>query len=243
MGIKKVRFYGKCCVCSNPFTIKTDPENEDYEVEEGVTRNFEAWKIVDAEKKAAEEERQRAEMGDAMKALEHRTIESKREIDNLDDLDALKALSRHAEKVDMDQLMEKVRSRGKKDPAETSTNDQDDASLLESFRKQRKRIRRLDDDDDDGQPNRAKKLVDMSSHAVSDERRALPSFVPKVTIRKRRKTSRPSDETTAVRKPVLPPSLPMKAPEKTARNDKTPSSGLLSGDYGSSSSSSSEEEE
>ena len=47
LGIRKVRFYGKCSVCANPFTMKTDPENEDYEVEEGVTRNFEARKILE----------------------------------------------------------------------------------------------------------------------------------------------------------------------------------------------------
>ena len=40
-----------------------------------------------------------------MKALEHRTIESKREMDALDDLDALRAMSRQAEKVDVNDLL------------------------------------------------------------------------------------------------------------------------------------------
>ena len=53
LGIRKVRFYGKCSVCANPFTMKTDPENEDYEVEEGVTRNFEARKILERERREA----------------------------------------------------------------------------------------------------------------------------------------------------------------------------------------------
>lgn len=139
LGIKKVRFYGKCCVCSNAFTIKTDPENEDYEVESGVTRNFESWKLVAAEKKAAQKEREQLEFGDPMKALEHRTIESKREMDALDDLDALKALSSHMENADTVAIIAHRIAEAKKSRQVAAT--EEDKSQLEAFRLMRREQR------------------------------------------------------------------------------------------------------
>ena len=36
LGIKKYRFYIKCCVCNNEIAFKTDPKNQDYVCESGV---------------------------------------------------------------------------------------------------------------------------------------------------------------------------------------------------------------
>ena len=44
LGIRKYRFYIKCCVCSNEIAFKTDPQNQDYVCESGATRNFESWR-------------------------------------------------------------------------------------------------------------------------------------------------------------------------------------------------------
>ena len=35
LGIKKYRFYIKCCVCNNEIAFKTDPKNQDYVCESG----------------------------------------------------------------------------------------------------------------------------------------------------------------------------------------------------------------
>jgi len=38
LGIKKYRFYIKCCVCNNEIAFKTDPKNQDYVCESGLFR-------------------------------------------------------------------------------------------------------------------------------------------------------------------------------------------------------------
>ena len=38
LGIKKYRFYIKCCVCNNEIAFKTDPKNQDYVCESGLRR-------------------------------------------------------------------------------------------------------------------------------------------------------------------------------------------------------------
>ncbi|GLT63155.1 hypothetical protein SLA2020_357370 [Shorea laevis] len=75
--------------CLAESTIETDLQDSDYVVESGATRNFEPWR--------AEDERQRRkrefeEMGDPLKSLENKTLDFKREMDNLAALDELKSL-------------------------------------------------------------------------------------------------------------------------------------------------------
>merc|ERR1719359_349722 len=92
LGIKKYRFYIKCCVCNNEIAFKTDPKNQDYVCESGATRNFESWRQQDE----AEE--------NAMSALESKTLDSKIEMDILDALDEIKAYNERHERVDRAEL-------------------------------------------------------------------------------------------------------------------------------------------
>lgn len=82
-GIKVFRFYIKCTSCRCEIIFKTDPRNSDYIVEAGAVRNFEPWKQKEAVEQVLKEQRDREEQEDSMKALENRTLESKREIDRL----------------------------------------------------------------------------------------------------------------------------------------------------------------
>ncbi|KAB2636769.1 coiled-coil domain-containing protein 94-like protein [Pyrus ussuriensis x Pyrus communis] len=81
LGIQIFRFYFKCTKCSAELAMKTDPQNSDYVVEAGATRNFEPWRNEDEEVDKEKQKRESEEMGDAMRALENRTQDSKREMD------------------------------------------------------------------------------------------------------------------------------------------------------------------
>jgi len=98
-GIKIFRFYIKCTLCSAEITFKTDPKNTDYIAEHGASRNFEPWR----EEKAVEEEDRLAKMeeeeNNPMKALENRTVDSKREMDVLDALHDIRARNARNERV------------------------------------------------------------------------------------------------------------------------------------------------
>ncbi|OSD02723.1 DUF572-domain-containing protein [Trametes coccinea BRFM310] len=98
-GIKIFRFYIKCTLCSAEITFKTDPKNTDYAAEHGASRNFEPWR----EEKAVEEEDRLAKLeeeeNNPMKALENRTVDSKREMDILDALQDIRARNARNERI------------------------------------------------------------------------------------------------------------------------------------------------
>ncbi|GAU39941.1 hypothetical protein TSUD_149510 [Trifolium subterraneum] len=105
LGIQIFRFYFKCTRCSAELTMKTDPQNSDYVVESGAARNFEPWRAEDKETDEMKKKREAEEMGDAMKSLENRTLDSKREMDILAALDEMKSMkSRHAT-VSVDEML------------------------------------------------------------------------------------------------------------------------------------------
>ncbi|WJX32558.1 hypothetical protein P8452_20868 [Trifolium repens] len=105
LGIQIFRFYFKCSRCSAELTMKTDPQNSDYVVESGAARNFEPWRAEDKETDEMKKQREAEEMGDAMKSLENRTLDSKREMDILAALDEMKSMkSRHAT-VSVDEML------------------------------------------------------------------------------------------------------------------------------------------
>eukprot|EP00525_Craspedostauros_australis_P010172 CAMPEP_0198126578 /NCGR_PEP_ID=MMETSP1442-20131203/45157_1 /TAXON_ID= /ORGANISM="Craspedostauros australis, Strain CCMP3328" /LENGTH=348 /DNA_ID=CAMNT_0043786385 /DNA_START=81 /DNA_END=1130 /DNA_ORIENTATION=- len=94
LGIQRFRFYIKCTHCSRSISFLTDPQNADYEMESGGTRNYEVYK--DKEKKAETSalEKEKEEKLDPMKALENRVLESQREMADLDNLEEIRAMNR-----------------------------------------------------------------------------------------------------------------------------------------------------
>nr|KJB27772.1 hypothetical protein B456_005G010000 [Gossypium raimondii] len=149
LGIQIFRFYFKCTKCSAEMTIKTDPQNSDYVVESGATRNFEPWRAEDEEAEKEKQKRESEEMGDAMKSLENRTLDSKREMDILAALDEMKSMkSRHAT-VSVDSMLEALqRTAAEK---EKKIEEEDEALIKSIFQKPKEFVRRISDDvfDDD----------------------------------------------------------------------------------------------
>eukprot|EP00271_Cylindrocystis_brebissonii_P010318 TRINITY_DN26494_c0_g1_i1.p1 TRINITY_DN26494_c0_g1~~TRINITY_DN26494_c0_g1_i1.p1 ORF type:complete len:392 (-),score=106.98 TRINITY_DN26494_c0_g1_i1:199-1374(-) len=92
LGILIFRFYFKCTKCSAELIMKTDPQNSDYVMEAGATRNFEPWREKDEVADQEKREREAEELGDAMKALENRTLASKQEMDITAALDEMKSM-------------------------------------------------------------------------------------------------------------------------------------------------------
>jgi hypothetical protein len=138
MGITKLRFYIKCTNCSAEITFKTDPKNTDYECESGASRNFELWRDNTNELEQEAKEREEEEDMDAMKALEHRTIDNKIEMDVLDALDEIKALNYRHQKVDTAKILEQLdKSKKAKNGPVAVVNDgltKEDEELLKSIK-------------------------------------------------------------------------------------------------------------
>ncbi|ORX81905.1 DUF572-domain-containing protein [Anaeromyces robustus] len=114
LTIKIYRFYIRCPRCSAEITFKTDPKNADYVCEHGALRNFDSSReerILGEEMKL---ERQQQEENNPMKALENRTLESKKEMDILDALDEIRTKNARTERLNIDEVNEKILKRQQK---------------------------------------------------------------------------------------------------------------------------------
>ena len=122
MGIRKFRFYIKCCVCSAEITFKTDPKNADYECESGASRNFEMWKEKRDTIEKDRADREEEDKLDAMKALENKTIDNKVEMDVLDALDEIKALNRKQQETSVDSILSKIQQQKQSEQVDLNAN-------------------------------------------------------------------------------------------------------------------------
>ncbi|KAL0583453.1 hypothetical protein ABG067_006689 [Albugo candida] len=133
LGLRIYRFYIKCVTCSSEITFKTDPKNGDYAAEHGCSRNFEPWRERQSLQETALKKQQDEEQGDSMKALENRTVTSKREMDLLDALDEMKAINQRHARVDTNALLDQLANGPKEECAEKE--DQELAKLVFSQKK------------------------------------------------------------------------------------------------------------
>lgn len=105
LGIKIFRFYIKCPRCLAEITFKTDPQNADYVVENGATRNFQALKLAEEQAEREAKEIEEEEKSNPMKLLENRTKASKREMELLESLEELRDLNQRHAQVDFDHML------------------------------------------------------------------------------------------------------------------------------------------
>jgi len=146
LGIKIFRFYVKCTRCSSEITIKTDPKNSDYVCEMGATRNFEGWKEGEKMMEEFRKKREEEEEGNAMKALENKTLDNKMEMDILDGLDEIRSLNARASKVDPMDILEHIQKNQEKQAV-----DEEEENAIKELMKHRCEpvVNRLADDDED----------------------------------------------------------------------------------------------
>jgi hypothetical protein len=70
--------------------MRTNPKDHDYVCEHGATRNYEAWRDIAHAQTILEAQKKLEGQQDAMKNLENKTYDSKREMDILDALEEVK---------------------------------------------------------------------------------------------------------------------------------------------------------
>ncbi|KAH8348152.1 hypothetical protein KR084_004833, partial [Drosophila pseudotakahashii] len=106
LGIRIYRFYIKCTRCLQEISFKTDPQNTDYEIEAGATRNFMALKLAEEQARREEQELRDEEANNPMKLLENRTQQSRNEIEMIESLEELRDLNRRQQTVDYNNLLQ-----------------------------------------------------------------------------------------------------------------------------------------
>nr|XP_021560841.1 coiled-coil domain-containing protein 94 [Neomonachus schauinslandi] len=138
LGLPIFRFYIKCTRCLAEITFKTDPENTDYTMEHGATRNFQAEKLLEEEEKRMQKEREDEELNNPMKVLENRTKDSKLEMEVLENLQELKDLNQRQAHVDFEAMLRQHRlSEEQRQKQEREEDERETAALVEAARKRR----------------------------------------------------------------------------------------------------------
>ncbi|KAJ1555824.1 hypothetical protein HK405_012348 [Cladochytrium tenue] len=125
LGIQIFRFYIRCPRCSAEITFKTDPKSSDYVAEIGAQRNYEPWREdrdtgdggaaggtassgLGLGGAAAAAAAASGDAADPMRALESRTLDSKREMDVLDALDEIRTRNAAAERLDAGDVLARL---------------------------------------------------------------------------------------------------------------------------------------
>ena len=220
LGIQRFRFYIKCTQCSRPLTFLTDPENADYEMESGGTRNYEVYKDKEKTEEDAAAEKEQTEKEDPMKALENRVLDSQREMADLDNLEEIKAMNARHIQMDTESILKKQH-----DPEEKETElTEEDEALVKSIQfGQKDKIRRLDEDDE-------KRLEEMRKREA-----ALLEEQQKKLAKKTAPKTRPAIPVIKVKRKRAADNDVNKKPKtstETAKEDNGGLAGLLGG-YGS----------
>ncbi|MBN3303166.1 YJU2 factor, partial [Amia calva] len=156
MGLPIFRFYIKCTRCLAEITFKargsgsTDPENTDYAMEHGATRNFQAEKLIEEEEKKLQREREEEELNNPMKILENRTRDSKLEMEVLENLQELKELNQRQARVDHEGLLSLHRELEERErKREKEEDERETREMLEQAL-----VKRLRDSDSDSEEER-----------------------------------------------------------------------------------------
>nr|XP_020442552.1 coiled-coil domain-containing protein 94 [Monopterus albus] len=167
MGLPIFRFYIKCTRCLAEITFKTDPENTDYAMEHGATRNFQAEKLIEEEEKRIQQEREEEELNNPMKVLENRTKDSKMEMEVLENLQELKELNQRQALVDFEGMISQYREMEKREKErEKEEDEQETKEMLE-----RALVKRLrDSDSEEEEESSSKSSTDKPTDILTTDK-------------------------------------------------------------------------
>ncbi|ELK00293.1 coiled-coil domain-containing protein 94 [Pteropus alecto] len=169
LGLPIFRFYIKCTRCLAEITFKTDPENTDYTMEHGATRNFQAEKLLEEEEKRVQKEREDEELNNPMKVLENRTKDSKLEMEVLENLQELKDLNQRQAHVDFEAMLRQHRlSEEERQKQEQEEDERETAALVEEAKK-RRLLEDSDSEEDDAAPAPPQPALRSNPTAILDE--------------------------------------------------------------------------
>jgi len=208
LGITRFRFYIKCTHCSRPLTFLTDPQNADYEMESGGTRNYELQKDKAATEEDAAEEKQEEEKLDPMKALENRVLESQQEQADIDNLEEIKAMNARHVKLLSGKAKGKIVGNDDDKDEETTVKQltAEDEALVQSIQFGKKpaavEIKRLDDEDERRlEEQRQRQAAAIAARQKELEAKQKP-VVPSLVLKKKRRRTDHADGDNNNKKPA-----------------------------------------
>uniref|UniRef100_A0A8C5GDS4 Coiled-coil domain-containing protein n=1 Tax=Gouania willdenowi TaxID=441366 RepID=A0A8C5GDS4_GOUWI len=124
------------------FNAKTDPNNSDYTMEHGATQNFQPDELE--EMKRIQQERDDEELNNPTKVLEHRTKDTKREMEVLENLQELKEVNQRQAQVDQEEMIAKYREMERRQ--KEREDEEDERELREILELQRQyRLRKSEE--------------------------------------------------------------------------------------------------
>jgi len=187
LTIKVFRFYFRCTGCYAEITFKTDPKNHDYVVEHGARRNYEAWKDAQEAEKTLKEIRENEEEGNAMKSLEYKTHDSKREMEIMDALDDIKQYNKRKAQITHDQLLDVMLKHYEEDEEEAKEGREAVKAMFqvakerELEKEEENKNKEIDNLLSDFTKPESKSAVSLVSPLVEDTK--PKAFGPKITIK------------------------------------------------------------
>ena len=205
-------------LCSAEITFKTDPKNTDYAAEHGASRNFEPWREEQEEKEEDRLARMEEEENNPMKALENRTVDSKREMDILDALQDIRARNARNEHVSHSvDLLERIQAEEietEEDLEKRRADEEDEALVRQVFsRVSMPAVSVASGSGSSSQSSSEEKLVTVKRKAGDDEpdlhallpestRTLIANKVATMPVVKKRKTDMKNSLGIKIKKPA-----------------------------------------
>eukprot|EP01024_Parvocaulis_polyphysoides_P032926 TRINITY_DN293_c0_g1_i3.p1 TRINITY_DN293_c0_g1~~TRINITY_DN293_c0_g1_i3.p1 ORF type:complete len:325 (+),score=68.40 TRINITY_DN293_c0_g1_i3:52-1026(+) len=190
LGLYVFRFYMKCAHCNSTISFKTDPRNSDYAVESGATRNYEPWKEQEEIAKELQRKKEVEEEGNAMKALENRTLDSKKEMDIMASLDEMKSHNVKMNRVTTEQIFEALKSRAEKDGIDEEFDEEEEKQIKNIIAQRAGQVFRIQDDPEEEEAGSSSAFTKPKTKFVlqdpKTEAKKESALKPKFIIKKQR---------------------------------------------------------